>query len=51
MVAKKCDFGDQETNMLRDKIVFGVNDTGIKERLLRDPALTLTKAMDVCRAA
>ena len=37
--------------MTRDKIVFGVHDTRIKERLLREADLTLARALDVCRAA
>ena len=37
--------------MIRDKIVFGVHDTSIKERLLREADLTLAKALNVCRAA
>ena len=37
--------------MIRDKVVFGVRDERIKERLLREADLTLNKALDVCRAA
>ena len=37
--------------MSRDKIVFGVHDTRIKERLLREADLTLARVLDVCRAA
>ena len=49
--AAKCEFRDQESDMIRDKIVFGVHDTRIKERLLREADLTLARALDVCRAA
>lgn len=31
--------------------MFSINDTHLKERLLRDNALTLLKAIDVCRSA
>ena len=34
--AAKCEFRAQESDMIRDKIVFGVHDTRIKERLLRE---------------
>ena len=34
--AVKCDFQTHESDMIRDKIVFGVHDTRIKERLLRE---------------
>ena len=49
--AKLCEFGDQEDLMIRDKIVFSVNDERVKERLLRESDLSLSKAVDVCRAA
>ena len=49
--AASCEFGGQKDSMLRDKIVFGVHDSRVKERLLREPDLTLAKALEVCRAA
>ena len=49
--AKLCEFGDQEDLMIRDKIVFSVNDERVKERLLRASDVSLSKALDVCRAA
>ena len=49
--ASKCEFGEQENSLIRDKIVFGVRDNALKERLLREPKLTLDKALDICRAA
>ena len=49
--SKDCEFGGSENNMIRDKIVFSVNDQHLKERLLREPELTLEKAIDLCRAA
>ena len=37
--------------MIRDRIVFGVRDTRLKERLLRESSeLTLEKAASICRA-
>ena len=50
--AKSCEFGDQHDSMIRDRIVFGVSDTPLKERLLRESSdLTLEKAASLCRAA
>ena len=50
--AKSCEFGDQHDSMIRDRIVFGVSDTRLKERLLRESSdLTLEKAASLCRAA
>ena len=37
--------------MIRDKLVFGHRDDRVKERMLREPDLTLTKALDICHAA
>ena len=51
MKAKLCEFGDPEDIMIIDKIVFSVNDERVKERLLRESDLSLSKALDVCRAA
>ncbi|XP_068690629.1 uncharacterized protein [Montipora capricornis] len=33
--AKSCEFSDQQDSLIRDRIVFGVSDTRLKERLLR----------------
>ena len=50
--AKSCEFGEQTESMIRDRLVFGVSDTRIKERLLRESSeLTLERAASVCRAA
>ena len=46
-----CKYGDQKEKNLRDRIVFGVADTRVKERLLRESDLTFMKALDICHAA
>ena len=51
ILANNCEFGTELDNMLRDKLVFGVADERVKERMLREPDLTLIKAVDLCRAA
>ena len=51
VIAKDCDFDAQEDNMIRDRIVFGVHDKRVQERMLRDGNLDLTKAIELCRAA
>ena len=35
--------------MIRDKIVFGVRDNAVQERLLREADLSLERAVDICR--
>ena len=47
--ANTCEFGDD--TMICDKIVFGVTDSRIKERLSREPDLTPVKCLDICHAA
>ena len=49
-MARSAEFVEVE-NMIRDKIVFGMSDLRIKERLLREKDLDLAKAVDICRAA
>ena len=47
--AAQCEFGTFESDMIRDKVAFGVRDDRFKDTLTLD--LTLNKALDVCRAA
>ncbi|CAI5681987.1 unnamed protein product [Oreochromis niloticus] len=49
--SKSCEFGVNEDDMIRDKLVFSINDTRLKERLLRDNDLTLRKTIEICRSA
>lgn len=48
--SKDCEFGRSEDDMLRDKLVFSINDPRLKERLLRENGLTLQRAIDICRS-
>ena len=36
--------------MIRDRIVVGIKKITVKERLLREPELTLESAISICRA-
>ena len=47
--AVTCEFGDQRDLLTRDKIVFGVRDERVKERLLREASLTLVEAQTIFR--
>ena len=44
-LSEHCQFGDTLSDMLRDRIVCGINDQRIQWRLLAESDLTLTKAM------
>ena len=40
-----CEFGDSLEDMLRDRLVRGVNDELLQRRLFAEPQLTFKKAM------
>lgn len=50
-MADNCEFEGLKESLIRDRIVYGVTDTHVKERLLRVPDLTLKKALEISRAA
>ncbi|GFO40350.1 transposon ty3-i Gag-Pol polyprotein [Plakobranchus ocellatus] len=50
-MAKTCQFGVLEEDMVRDRIVVGIYSKTMKERLLRESDLTFKIALDLCRAA
>ncbi|PIK56894.1 hypothetical protein BSL78_06220 [Apostichopus japonicus] len=49
--AKTCEFGTLCDSLIRDRIVCGIHDNALRERLLRDPKLTLDTAIQTCRAS
>lgn len=50
ILAKNCNFGELEDSLIRDKIVSGVRDVAVQERLLRIADLTLAEAERQVRA-
>ena len=51
-LAEGCDFQTiTPGEILRDRLVFGVKDDKVRERLLRESNLTLQKTDEICRAA
>lgn len=50
-LSQSCEFGTLCDEMVRDRIVLGIYDKAIQERLLRVEDLNLTKAVNLCRAA
>ena len=49
---KDCELpADLANEFLRDRIVCGVRDQKVRERLLRADTLTLERAIDICKAA
>ncbi len=49
--AEKCAYGALKEEMIRDKIVVGIRDTGLSLKLQLDPDLTLQKAVTQTREA
>ena len=47
--ASSCNFGPLTDSMLRDQVVSGIRSNQVRERLLREPDLTLAKAVKFCR--
>ncbi|XP_065921947.1 uncharacterized protein [Magallana gigas] len=50
ILADTCNFGTLIESMIRDRIICGVSDSGLRERLLRVSDLDLDKCIQVCRA-
>ena len=48
--AQTCEFKDLKDSLIRDRIVCGIHCDKTRSRLLREPDLTLQKAIDICRA-
>ena len=44
-----CGFGDTLEDMLRDRLVCGINDDSLQKRLLAEPDLTYSLAVDLAQ--
>ena len=51
ILAGTCAFGTLGESLIKDRLVCGVGDTRLTERLLRVSDLDLEKALDICRAS
>lgn len=49
-LAHDCNYGDKLTEMLRDRLVCGINDDRIQRRLLSEADLTFEKALKIAQA-
>lgn len=51
-LALKCDFENiSPDQMLRDRIIFGINDNKVRDRLFREKNITLERTLEICRAS
>ncbi|UYV63288.1 K02A2.6-like [Cordylochernes scorpioides] len=48
-LSTSCEFESQKDSLIRDRIVYGIQDKALQERLLREPNLTLLKAIEMCK--
>ena len=44
-----CEYGELESTLLRDKLVCGVRDDALRDKLLQTPNLDLPKCLEICR--
>ena len=48
-LAEHCSYGELYDEMIRDRIVVGLRDTSVAQKLQMDPELTLDKAVTLAR--
>ena len=48
-LAEDCNYGELKSEMIRDRLVVGIRDINLSERLQLDPQLTLEKAKKAIR--
>lgn len=51
VLSQQCEFGGLHESLLRDKIVCGIVNNTVRDRLLRTEDLTLSKAIQICQVA
>lgn len=49
-LSEYCDFEEKLDEMLRDRLVCGINETKTQQRLLSEPQLTFAKALEIAQA-
>ena len=49
-MAERCNYKDTVQEMLHDRLVCGVNQSGIQKGLLAEKDLTFDKALDIAKA-
>lgn len=50
-IARNCEFQELCNGLVRDRMICGIRDGALRERLLRESDLTLSKAVDICTLA
>ena len=50
-LSNSCEFGELRDSLLRDRVICGIRDNTLRERLLRQEKLDLPKTIQLCKAA
>lgn len=50
-LSSNCEFGNLTDSLIKDRIVLGIKDRSLKDRLLRETKLDLKRAIEICKAA
>lgn len=50
-LAGSCDYGDLTDQLIRDRIVTGINDNNLRKHLLKEHNLTLQRAVTACQVS
>ncbi|CAG9835035.1 unnamed protein product [Diabrotica balteata] len=50
-LASTCEFDTLTDSLIRDRLILGISDVSLKDRLLREQGLTLSRGLEICRAA
>lgn len=51
VLAATCNFGDLKESLVRDRIICGIRDKQLREKLLKKQNLDLERCLNACRAA
>ncbi|UYV79312.1 hypothetical protein LAZ67_17002102 [Cordylochernes scorpioides] len=50
-LASSCEYDILSEELIRDRIVLGIKDNRVRKKLLMEPKLNLSSAIDICRTA
>ena len=50
-IARKCEFSDLERDLIKDRIVCGIQSDAVRKILLRETGLTLEKGLSICSSS
>ena len=51
ILASTCNYAALHDSLIRDRLICGIRDSALRERLLRTPDLDLDKSLQLCRAS